>query len=113
MGETYEMTKTLKVIWTAGSPSECGQYFQSCVEAEGELGGVGSMFIRSDAPELLAMVDAMRPFARSGKLFPEPPGTVEFDQCIYNPAAGTEYSLCGDNLRAARIALTKWETLTK
>lgn len=68
-------------------------------------------YIRADAPELVALVDAMRPFARSGKLFPEPPETVEFDKCIYKPAAGPEYSLCGDHLRAARLALAKWDAM--
>lgn len=47
---------------------------------------------------------ALKPFAKAGELFPGAVGTVEFDQCIYAPAAGPEYSLCGDHLRAARAA---------
>ena len=35
-------------IWVAGTPQECGQYFPSCVEAEGTWGGVGVEFTRTD-----------------------------------------------------------------
>lgn len=51
--------------------------------------------------------EALRPFAKAGELFPEAPGSVEFDLCIYRPAAGSEWSLCGDDLRRARAALAK------
>ena len=57
------------------------------------------------ADRIKALEDALRPFAKSAELFPEPPGTVEFDQCIYAPAAGSAYNLCGDDLRRARAAL--------
>lgn len=36
-------------IWVAGTPQECGQYFPSCVEAEGELGGIGVEYVRADS----------------------------------------------------------------
>lgn len=48
---------------------------------------------------------ALSPFAKAGDLFSGEPGSVEFDQCIYAPAAGAEYNLCGDDLRRARAAL--------
>lgn len=35
-------------IWVAGTPQECGQYFPSCVEAEGTWGGVGVEYTRTD-----------------------------------------------------------------
>jgi hypothetical protein len=44
---------------------------------------------------------ALTPFARTGELFGER-DPDSFDQAIYTPAAGDEYSLCGDDLRAAR-----------
>ncbi|MCB1470916.1 MAG: hypothetical protein KDK08_27995, partial [Rhizobiaceae bacterium] len=47
---------------------------------------------------------ALKPFAKAGELFPDP--QPEFDQYVYNPAAGEEYSLGGNHLRAARAALT-------
>lgn len=53
------------------------------------------------------LLDALRPFAKAGELFPGAPGECGFDQCIYNPAAGAEYSLCGDDLRRARIAFAE------
>lgn len=49
--------------------------------------------------------DALTPFSRAGALFSGAPGDAEFDQCIYKPAAGNEYSICGDDLRRARAAL--------
>ena len=52
-----------------------------------------------------ALEAAIRPFAKSGELFPEEPGTVEFDICVYRPAKGREWGLCGDDLRRARAAL--------
>lgn len=45
--------------------------------------------------------EVVRPFAKAGELF-SPRLPDEYDQCIYSPAAGDEYSLCGDHLRAAR-----------
>jgi hypothetical protein len=48
-------------------------------------------------------VEALEPFAKAGELFPDP--APEFDQCIYSPAAGDEYSLSGNDLRRARKAL--------
>lgn len=68
---------------------------------------------RHTPPEVQALVDALQPFARSGVLFPEPPRTVQYDLCIYAPAAGSEYSLHGDDLRTARAAITNWEAMTK
>lgn len=46
---------------------------------------------------------ALEPFAKAGELFPGE--DVDFDQCIYRPAAGDEYALYGNHLRAARRAL--------
>jgi len=54
------MTEAPKVIWVAGKPQECGEYFSSCVEAEGEYGGTGVRYIRADAPELVALVETLR-----------------------------------------------------
>lgn len=45
--------------------------------------------------------EVVGPFAKAGELF-GPRLSDEYDQCIYSPAAGDEYSLCGDHLRAAR-----------
>ena len=45
--------------------------------------------------------EVVGPFAKAGELF-APRLPDEYDQCIYSPAAGDEYSLCGDHLRAAR-----------
>lgn len=52
---------------------------------------------------------ALKPFAKSGEIFDGEPEEVEFDQCIYSPAAGTQYSLCGNDLRRARAALAQTE----
>lgn len=43
---------------------------------------------------------ALEPFAKAGELFPGE--DADFDQCIYRPAAGDEYALSGNHLRAAR-----------
>ena len=58
------------------------------------------------AEENRRLREALQPFAKAGELFPEAPGSVEFDQAIYKPAAGDEWSLCGDDLRRARAALS-------
>lgn len=58
------------------------------------------------AEENRRLREALKPFAKAGKLFPGSPGSVEFDLCIYRPAAGSEWSLCGDDLRRARSALS-------
>lgn len=57
------------------------------------------------ADEIERLREALKPFAHTGKLFPGPPGIVEFDQLIYMPAAGSQYLLSGDDLRRARAAL--------
>jgi len=46
---------------------------------------------------------ALRPFAKAGELF-EPRGDT-YDMLVYAPAAGSEYHITGDDLRAARAAL--------
>jgi len=51
--------------------------------------------------------DVVRPFAKAGELFPEP--QFDFEQCIYNPAAGPEYALGSSHLRTARSFLNKLE----
>lgn len=51
---------------------------------------------------------ALEPFAKSGSLF-EIPRQTEFDSVIYAPAAGENYYLTGDHLRAARAALARNE----
>jgi len=67
----------------------------------------GAMFLRLAAAEselstLRARVrEVVGPFAKAGELF-GPRLSDEYDQCIYSPASGDEYSLCGDHLRAAR-----------
>lgn len=66
----------------------------------------GAEYVRADRVDEL--VQALVPFVRAAELFPEPPGSVEFDICIYAPAAGKEYNLCGDDLRRARAALASY-----
>ncbi len=51
-------------------------------------------------------IAALEPFAKAGELFP-PHDAALWDQCIYSPAAGDEYALCGDHLRTARAVLDK------
>ena len=60
---------------------------------------------RSERAEAEAekMRKALKPFAKAGELFPDPP--QEFAQCIYRPAAGDEYAISGEDLRRARAAL--------
>ena len=56
------------------------------------------------ARRIEALEGALRPFAKAGELFGEPlPGGYE--EGIYNPAAGPEYSFGAHALRAARAAL--------
>ena len=57
--------------------------------------------------KLREAMEALEPFAKAGMLFEGDPGETDFDQCIYKPAAGPEYSLCGDDLRRARATLRK------
>ena len=47
--------------------------------------------ITAQAEENRRLREALRPFAKAGELFPEAPGSVEFDQAIYKPAAGEEW----------------------
>jgi hypothetical protein len=54
--------------------------------------------------EVAQMRRALQPFARAGTLFTGEPGMLDYDQCIYRPAAGDLYALSGDDLRRARIA---------
>lgn len=61
--------------------------------------------LTAEQERIEALEEALRPFAKSGELFPEEPGTVEFDICVYRPAKGREWGLCGDDLRRARAAL--------
>jgi hypothetical protein len=53
-----------ETIWVAGIPQECGDYFSSCVEAEGAWGGVGAGHSR------ISIDDAARVWARA-VLLPE------------------------------------------
>jgi hypothetical protein len=52
-----------------------------------------------------ALEEALRPFAKAGELFPprEPDG---WDMVVYKPAAGPDYEIYGDHLRAAAILAT-------
>jgi hypothetical protein len=60
------------------------------------------MAARRQAERALAeAVEVLRPFAKAGELF-GPRAADDYDQRIYGPAAGDEYALCGDHLRAAR-----------
>ena len=70
-----------------------------------------SKYVRADV--VYDLVRALEPFAKSGELFPEDVGTCEFDTCVYAPAAGKEYNLCGDDLRRARAALDRYRGDTK
>lgn len=57
-------------------------------------------------PVITDLLEALRPFAKAGLLFPEKaPNGV--DMLIYGPAAGDEYSLGGDDLRKAREVFEK------
>ena len=51
--------------------------------------------------KLARAVEALKPFARAGKLFP-PLKDGEFDMCIYAPVAGPEYKIAAEDLRRAR-----------
>lgn len=66
---------------------------------------ISEMLVRAEAAEA-RLAEAMRviePFAKAGELFPNvSPGEIEYDQCVYLPAAGDEYALKGSHLRAAR-----------
>lgn len=60
--------------------------------------------IEAQARRIEALEGALRPFAKAGELFGEPlPG--EYEEGIYNPAAGPEYGFGAHALRAARAAL--------
>ena len=61
--------------------------------------------LRTDGERIKALEAALMPFAMAGELF-NGPAPAEFDQRIYSPAAGDEWSICGDDLRRARDALT-------
>lgn len=50
--------------------------------------------------------EALKPFAKAGELFPSR-GEDEWDMLVYSPAAGKEYSICGDDLRRARSLLSQ------
>lgn len=51
-----------------------------------------------------ALMAALEPFAKAGELFTAP-AVDGYDQCVYAPAAGQEYAISGNHLRAARDAL--------
>lgn len=53
------------------------------------------------AKELDEAVKVIEPFAKAGELFWER-DPDQFDMLIYSPAAGAEYNIVGDHLRAAR-----------
>ena len=55
------------------------------------------------AADIRRLREALRPFAKAGELF-HPREDGASDQTIYMPAAGKEYSICGDDLRRARAA---------
>ena len=70
----------------------------------------GDVYIRGDIhtaleAQLSEALKALEPFAKSGELFPDCP--IEYDQCIYAPAAGYEYALYGSHLRAAYHTYSK------
>jgi hypothetical protein len=54
--------------------------------------------------ESAALRKALEPFAKAGELFP-PLHPDSFDQSVYMPAAGREYSISGNDLRRARAVL--------
>lgn len=65
---------------------------------------IEALLLRATKAEA-AMEEARKviaPFAKAGELFAKAPYSPEFGQCIYNPAAGPEYSLGEAHLRAAR-----------
>ena len=90
--------------------ADCSAH-HSCYGGTGEAES-NAVHIASASPAtVLAMVveirrlrEALRPFAKAGELFP-PRDEAVSDQAIYAPAAGKEYSICGDDLRRARAAL--------
>lgn len=79
----------------------------------GELGGIGKdetpvAYLRRLIDGLIdagrerdEALERLKPFAKAGELFQtREPG--DYDQCVYAPAAGSEYNLTADHLRAAR-----------
>lgn len=54
--------------------------------------------------EVEALKGALKPFAKAGELF-GPRERAGWDQLIYSPAAGEDYCIVADHLRAARTAL--------
>lgn len=110
------MSEAPKVIWVAGSPSECGQYFPSCVEAEGELGGVGTRYIRADAPELVELVAAVNDLGRAfdhARMVPRP-GSGVGGMTIEANIRGSVYNgVDAWPIAEVRDALAQWEALTK
>ena len=79
--------------WRQAASVEAGlrrEFFTRAEKAESELST-----LRARVREVVG------PFAKAGELFGHRL-SEEYDQCIYRPAAGDEYSLCGDHLRAAR-----------
>lgn len=62
--------------------------------------------------ENAGMLAALKPFAKAGELFPGEPGASDYDACIYSPAKGADWSLCGDDLRRARAAISNATTPT-
>lgn len=60
-------------------------------------------------PALIEVAKALKPFAKAGELF-DPRPADSYNEGVYMPAAGREYSISGDDLRAARAALAKLES---
>jgi len=91
-----------EAVWPAGSRSTADQAFidakYQCAELISRLPTPPSML-----PEIL---EAMRPFARAAQLL-QPRDPEASDIRIYSPAAGDEYSLSGDHLRALAAIFAK------
>ncbi len=56
--------------------------------------------------------EALEPFGKAGELF-EPRTSDEYDMLVYSPAAGKDYNLCGDHLRAARAVFAEIKNVTQ
>lgn len=55
--------------------------------------------------QLVSAKTALAPFAKAGELFRDRPDDSN-NELVYGPAAGDEYNITGDHLRAARLAFT-------
>lgn len=68
----------------------------------------GAIEIKRLNAENALLREALRPFAKAGELFCG--GDEHLDMLIYDPAAGDEYRIFGNDLRRARAAIEESES---